>query len=68
MSGAVLLLPERVAERVTELDLTVTPAGRVYDRGRQRYVEGAEVVEVPAAQRAQPGAAPARRRRRTSRS
>jgi len=46
-SGAVL---EVNADRVAELDLpqlTVTPAGRLYDRRARRYVPGAVVVERP---------------------
>lgn len=51
LDGAVLLLPPQAAGQLATLDLSVTPAGRVYSRKRQRYVEGAEVVTPPTAQR-----------------
>lgn len=50
LDGAVLLLPPQAARQLTTMDLSVTPAGRVYSRKQQRYVEGAEVVTPPTVQ------------------
>ena len=59
LDGAVLALPPEVAARVDRADLTVTPAGKVYDMLARSIVRGAEVIELPNAQRM---AAPSRRR------
>lgn len=57
MDGAVLSVAaaNAVGVAVRHRHLTITPAGRVYDRQRERYVT-ADVLELPVAQR------PSRRR------
>jgi hypothetical protein len=52
MDGAVLSVPAANAVDVAarHRHLTITPAGRVYDRQRERYVT-ADVLELPAEQR-----------------
>lgn len=63
VDGAVI---EVNADRVAELDLrqlTVTPAGRLYDRRKRTYVPSAVVVERPDGC---PGKPPMRRRPSTN--
>lgn len=49
LDGLVVACTDRIAERLPDMQLSVTSAGRLYDRGRGQYVFGARVVERPAA-------------------
>lgn len=68
LSGAVIECPETTD--LAKMNITITQAGVVYDRGRERRVPGATVVELPLSQRPAPTPEPQpvktpRRRRKT---